>query len=70
MNLSPKEYAFLEFLMCNKGIVQERPRLLDHVWRHGDSDNNATHEQSITVYATASRKKPAQLHIYACRRRL
>lgn len=34
--LSPKEYALLEFLMRNKGIVQERPRLLEHVWGHGD----------------------------------
>ncbi|HRH94104.1 MAG TPA: response regulator transcription factor [Candidatus Peribacteria bacterium] len=34
--LSPKEYALLEYLMRNKGIVQERPRLLEHVWGHAD----------------------------------
>ncbi len=34
--LSPKEYALLEYLMRNKGIVQERTQLLDHVWGHGD----------------------------------
>ncbi len=36
INLSPKEYALLEFLMRNKGIVQERPRILEHVWGHSD----------------------------------
>ncbi|OGJ61168.1 hypothetical protein A3C37_05315 [Candidatus Peribacteria bacterium RIFCSPHIGHO2_02_FULL_53_20] len=35
--LSPKEYALLEFLMRNKGIVQERTRLLDHVWGNADA---------------------------------
>lgn len=34
--LSPKEYGLLEYLMRNKGIVQERPRLLEHVWGHAD----------------------------------
>ena len=34
--LSPKEYALLEYLMRNKGIVQERTRLLEHVWGHAD----------------------------------
>ncbi len=34
--LSPKEYALLEYLMRNKGIVQERTTLLEHVWGHAD----------------------------------
>jgi DNA-binding response OmpR family regulator len=36
IELSPKEYALLEYLMRNKGMVQERTALLDHVWGHGD----------------------------------
>ena len=36
INLAPKEYALLEYLMRNKGIVQERPALLEHVWGHSD----------------------------------
>lgn len=36
IELSPKEYALLEYLMRNKGMVQERSALLDHVWGHGD----------------------------------
>lgn len=36
ISLSPKEYALLEFLMRHKGVVQERPRLLEHVWGHAD----------------------------------
>jgi DNA-binding response OmpR family regulator len=36
ISLSPKEYGLLEYLLRNKGIVQERTKLLDHVWGHGD----------------------------------
>lgn len=36
VNLSPKEFALLEYLMRNKGVVQERMTLLDRVWGHGD----------------------------------
>ncbi len=36
IQLSPKEYALLEYLMQHKGIVQERMKLLEHVWGHAD----------------------------------
>ncbi len=37
INLSPKEYALLAYLMHHKGIVLERPRILEHVWGNSDS---------------------------------
>lgn len=36
IELRPKEYALLECLMRNKGMILDRPKLLEHVWGHSD----------------------------------
>ena len=35
--LSPKEYALIEYMARHKGIVHERPAILDHVWGNSDA---------------------------------
>jgi len=37
ITLSPKEYALLEFLARQKGITQDRPTILEHVWGQADA---------------------------------
>ncbi len=37
INLSPKEYALLEYFLHHKGVVLDRPRLLEHVWGNSDA---------------------------------
>lgn len=32
VDLSPKEFALFEFLLRRQGQVQDRPRILEHVW--------------------------------------
>jgi two-component system copper resistance phosphate regulon response regulator CusR len=32
ISLSAKEYALLEYLMCNQGIVLSREKIEDHIW--------------------------------------
>lgn len=54
VSLSPKEYALLEFLLRNRGIVQERPRILEHVWGGRDE---LMFSQTVDVHIAYIRKK-------------
>ncbi|HAI98809.1 TPA: DNA-binding response regulator [Candidatus Peribacteria bacterium] len=52
--LSPKEYALFEFLLRNKGAVQDRPRILDHVWGGRD---DLMFSQTVDVHIAYLRRK-------------
>lgn len=54
IQLSPKEYALLEYLMRNKGIAQDRPAILAHVWGNADS---LMFSQTVDVHVAYVRKK-------------
>ncbi|MDB4978088.1 MAG: Response regulator [Candidatus Peribacteria bacterium] len=54
IDLSPKEYALLEFLIRNKGIVQERPRIIEHVWGGRDE---LMFSQTVDVHVAYIRRK-------------
>jgi DNA-binding response OmpR family regulator len=34
IDLTPKEFALLEYLMRNAGLVLSRTQIIDHVWRY------------------------------------
>lgn len=53
-DLSPREHALLEFLMRNKGMVQERPRILEHVWGGRD---DLMFSQTVDVHVAYLRRK-------------
>ena len=53
ISLSGKEYALLEYLMRNKGIILSQSKIIDHVWdRNYDGTSNL-----INVYINHLRKK-------------
>ncbi len=52
--LSPKEYALVEFLMRHKGIVQDRPRIIEHVWGGRDE---LMFSQTVDVHIAYIRRK-------------
>ena len=53
IDLSPKEFSLLEFLMRNQGRVVTRTQILDHVWGYDYSpDSNL-----VDVYVTYLRRK-------------
>lgn len=52
--LSPKEYALFEYLMRHKGVVQDRPSILGHVW--GDADG-LMFSQTVDVHVSFLRRK-------------
>ncbi len=54
VSLAPKEYALLEYLLRNKGIVHDRPSILSHVW--GNSDT-LMFSQTVDVHIAYLRKK-------------
>lgn len=54
VSLSPKEYALLEFLMRNKGIAQDRPRIIEHVWGGND---DLLFSQTVDVHVAYLRRK-------------
>lgn len=54
VELSPKEYALLEFLLRNKGVVQDRPRILEHVWGGRD---DLLFSQTVDVHVAYLRRK-------------
>ncbi len=54
VNLSPKEYGLLEFLMRNKGVVQDRPRIIEHVWGGRDE---LLFSQTVDVHVAYLRRK-------------
>ncbi len=53
-NLSPREYALLEFLLRNKGVAQDRPTLLEHVWGGRD---DLLFSQTVDVHVAYIRRK-------------
>ncbi len=58
IELSPKEFALLEFLMRNEGRVVTRTQILDHVWGYDYSpDSNL-----VDVYVTYLRRKVDRGH--------
>lgn len=54
IDLSPKEFGLLEFLLRNKDIVQDRPTILEHVWGNNDS---LMLSQTVDVHVATLRKK-------------
>ena len=54
IDLSPKEYALFEFLLRNKGTVQERPRIIEHVWGGRD---DLMFSQTVDVHVAYLRRK-------------
>ena len=54
VNLSPKEYALLHFLLSHKGIVQDRPRIIEHVWGGRDE---LLFSQTVDVHVAYIRRK-------------
>jgi DNA-binding response OmpR family regulator len=58
IELSPKEFALLEYLMRNEGRVVTRTQILDHVWGYEYSpDSNL-----VDVYVTYIRRKVDRGH--------
>ncbi len=54
VELSPKEYALFEFLLRNKGMVQDRPAILEHVWGGRD---DLMFSQTVDVHVAYLRRK-------------
>jgi DNA-binding response OmpR family regulator len=54
IDLAPKEYGLLEFLMRHKGMVQERPSILEHVW---GSRDDLLFSQTVDVHVAYIRRK-------------
>lgn len=54
VSLSPKEYALLEFLMRNRGVAQDRPRIIEHVWGGND---DLLFSQTVDVHVAYLRRK-------------
>lgn len=54
IELSPKEYALLHFLMINKGTVQDRPTIISHVWGANDA---LMFSQTVDVHIAYLRRK-------------
>lgn len=54
VSLSPKEYALLEFLLRNKGVVQDRPTIINHVWGGRDE---LMFSQTVDVHIAYLRRK-------------
>jgi len=53
IELTPKEFALLEFLMCNPGAPLPRAAILQHVWNFGLEANT----NLVDVYINYLRKK-------------
>lgn len=56
LELSPKEFAILEYLTINKGKIISSEELLEHIW---DSDSNMF-SNAIKVHISTLRKKLGQ----------
>lgn len=54
INLSPKEYALFCFLLRNKGVAQDRPRIIEHVWGGRDE---LLFSQTVDVHIAYLRRK-------------
>ena len=58
IDLSPKEFSLLEFLMRNEGRVVTRTQILDHLWGYDyDSESNL-----VDVYVAYLRRKVDKGH--------
>jgi DNA-binding response OmpR family regulator len=53
IDLSPKEFSLLEFLMRNQGRVVTRTQILDHLWGY----DFATDSNLVDVYVAYLRRK-------------
>ena len=58
VELSPKEFALLEFLLRNEGRVVTRSQILDHVWGYDYSPES----NLVDVYVTYLRRKVDRGH--------
>ncbi len=54
IELSPKEFSLLEFLSRNRGIVQDRPTIINHVWGGRD---DLMFSQTVDVHVAYLRRK-------------
>jgi two-component system, OmpR family, response regulator len=54
IELAPKEYALLEFLLRTKGAVQDRPTIIEHVW---GSRDDLLFSQTVDVHVAYLRRK-------------
>lgn len=54
IDLSPKEYALIEFLIRNKGIAQDRSTIIQHVWGGRDE---LMFSQTVDVHVAYLRRK-------------
>jgi two-component system OmpR family response regulator len=54
IELSPKEFALLHFLLQHKGIAQDRPRIIEHVWGGRD---DLMFSQTVDVHIAYLRRK-------------
>ena len=54
ISLAPKEYTVLEFLLRNRGVAQDRMRIIEHVW--GEEDR-LMFSQTLDVHIAYLRKK-------------
>ena len=58
IELSPKEFSLLEFLMRNEGRVVTRTQILDHLWGY----DYATDSNLVDVYVSYVRRKVDSKH--------
>ncbi len=58
IELSPKEFSLLEFLMRNEGRVVTRTQMLDHLWGY----DYATDSNLVDVYVSYLRRKVDRGH--------
>jgi DNA-binding response OmpR family regulator len=54
VSLSPKEFGLLEFLLRNRGVAQDRPTILAHVWGGRD---DLLFSQTVDVHVAYLRRK-------------
>jgi DNA-binding response OmpR family regulator len=59
IELSPKEFSLLEFLMRNEGRVVTRTQILDHLWGY----DFATDSNLVDVYVSYLRSKIDRRHL-------
>ncbi len=54
VELAPKEYALFEYLLRNRGRVQDRPTIIEHVW---GSRDDLLFSQTVDVHIAYLRRK-------------
>jgi DNA-binding response OmpR family regulator len=59
IELSPKEFSLLEYLMRNEGRVVTRSQILDHLWGY----DYATDSNLVDVYVSYLRNKVDRRHL-------